>query len=219
LPLEGADHRRVIPAPPEPVRFREGPAAEGEKVAGRIPDDFFERLKPRLYERIGREIRLARCVLDVGCGDCDLARFLRKIFRQRVIGIDISDSSFPRRDKPGKGDSPLKCIKADASQLNFVRAGAVDTAVSMWALHEMSAPLSVLREVHRVLRPGGEILVVDFPRGSLAQRLWNERYYSPDRIARMLCQAGFQEVRARSIEQRQVIWAKGFKPFRRNRAK
>ena len=51
---------------------------------------------------------------------------------------------------------------------------------------------------------------MDFPRGSLAQRLWNEDYYRPEQVRRLLVKAGFTDIRTRLIEQRQVLWAKGY---------
>jgi len=174
-----------------------------------LPDDFYERIKPKLHRRIGRELRLAYRLLDLGCGSCELVRFLRKAYRQRVTGIDISDSSFPRHDAPSQKRRPLRCIKSDAAHLDFVRGGAVDAVVSMWAFHEMKDAAGMLREAWRVLRPGGEILIVDFPRGSLAQRLWNEKYYTALKMDNMLIRAGFGEVRVKSIERGQVIWATG----------
>ena len=41
-----------------------------------LGEDFYKRMKPRLHKRIGRELRLARHVLDFGCGSCDLVRYL-----------------------------------------------------------------------------------------------------------------------------------------------
>jgi len=176
-----------------------------------LPDDFYERLKPKLHRRIGRELRLAYRVLDLGCGSCELVRFLRELYRQRVTGVDVSEGGFPRHDTPSETRKPVRCVKADAAKLGFVRKGMVDAVVSMWALHEMKDVDGALGEAHRVLRPGGKILIVDFPRGSLAQRLWDEGYYTAQEIDDMLRQAGFLEVRAKTIERGQVIWAKGYR--------
>lgn len=177
----------------------------------RVADDFYKKVKSRLYRRIGRELRLAYRVLDLGCGGCELAQFLNKTYRQRVIGVEISHGKLPREDNATKGRAAVKCVRADAAKLDFLRDASVDAVVSVWAVHEMDDPVGALREARRVLRPGGEILVLEFPRGSLAQRLWNEKYYSASEVDRMLKRAGFDEVLVRAVERRQVIWAKGYR--------
>jgi len=182
-----------------------------------IPDDFYERIKPRLCKRIGRDIRLARTVLDLGCGSCDLVKYLADAYHQQVTGVDISSGSFPRKRHTGSGIR-FRCLKKDAVSLGFVDDGAVDAVVTMWALHEMEHPEAILTETRRVLRPGGELLVVDFPRGSLAQRLWNEDYRTPEEVKRLLRGAGFESIRVRLIEREQVIWARAYQPAVRGEA-
>jgi len=53
---------------------------------------------------------------------------------------------------------------------------------------------------------------VDFPKGSLAQRLWDENYLTVSGVGTLLSEAGFAGVRARTIFDGQVIWAVGFRP-------
>jgi len=178
----------------------------------KFPDDFYARIKPRLHERIGRALRLAGKVVDLGCGSCDLVQYLAETWRQKIIGIDISPSSFPGSRRTHAGVR-FRCIARDATHIGFVADGSVDAIVSMWAVHEMQHPEAILAEAHRILRPGGKILVVDFPRGSLAQRLWNENYYSPEQVERMLMKSGFAELRAKVIERRQVMWITGHRPI------
>ncbi len=177
-------------------------------------EGYYDRIKPRLYRRIGRELRVAYRVVDFGCGSCELVRFLRDNYRQRVTGIDISDDDFPGHGGPRNKRSSRECIKADAADVGFIRDGTVDAVVSMWALHEMDQPKRVLREAYRVLRPGGEILIVDFPRDSIAQQLWDEQYYTVQEVGDMLNETGFSDVKTKTIERRQIIWARGFRPSR-----
>jgi len=177
-----------------------------------LPDDFYEKLHSRLYRRIGRELALAYRVLDLGCGNCGLVAFLRKTYHQRVTGVDISDGKLPRHDDPRTSHAPMRCIKGNAARLKFLREGSEDAVVVTWALHEMENRLDALTEACRVLRPGGKILIVDFPKGSVAQRLWNEDYLTAPEVAVLLNEAGFARVRARTVHKEQVIWAVGFRP-------
>lgn len=174
----------------------------------RLPDNFYDRIKPGLHRRIGRELRLARRVMDLGCGSCDLVRHLADTYCQEVTGVDVSSASFPANRHSPKG-VPFHCLQRDAASLGFAADSSVDAAVMMWSLHEMARPEAILKEVHRVLRPGGKVLIVDYPRNSLAQRLWNEDYFRPDEVSRLLENAGFEDVRVRLTQRGQVIWAHG----------
>jgi len=176
-----------------------------------LSDNFYEEIKPRLHKRIGRQVRLAGRVLDLGCGSCDLVEYLAETYGQDVTGVDVSSESFPsgRHTKDG---TRFRCVKRDAVRLGFVDDGSVDAVVMMWALHEMKKPEAILAETRRVLRPGGKVLIVDFPRGSLAQELWDEDYYRPEEVKALLNEAGFEKVRVRLIEKQQVMWAHGDRP-------
>jgi len=175
------------------------------------PEEFYEQIKPRLHRRIGREIGLAHRVLDLGCGSCDLVRYLAEAYGQEVTGVDISDGGFPSRRRTADG-TRYHCLKRDAAYLDSAKDESADAVVSMLSLHEMTRPGTILREAYRILRPGGEIFIVDFPRDSTAQRLWNEDYYRPGEIEAMLRQAGFKQVQGRLIERGQVMWARGRRP-------
>jgi len=177
-----------------------------------VPKKFYHTCKPRLQRRIARELRSARSVADLGCGDCELASLLCDLDGHQVIGVDLSDKHFPK--KPDR-KRRRRCMRADARGLDFVSTGTTDAVVSVSALHEFETPMAVLREARRILRPGGEILIVDFPRGSLAQRLWNENYYTTGKVGEMLKRVGFVRVQARRIARKQLTWARGFKASRR----
>ena len=175
--------------------------------------NFYDRIKPRLYRRIGHELRLAGRVLDLGCGACELVQHLAHVYGQHVTGVDISSADFPKRPRSSR-NARTRCVRKDATRLDFAANESVDAVVILWALHEMKHAGKILREARRVLRPGGEIVIVEFPRDSLAQRLWDEDYYTPEELAAMLDNAGYQDTTARLIERRRVIWARAFRPER-----
>ena len=180
-----------------------------------LPRDFYEQIKDDLRERIARELHSARRILEMGCGACALARFLGERYGHCVTGVDIADGNFP--DESGLVEG-IECRKADAGHLDFIPNGAFDAMVSVYALHEMGNPLEMLTEAHRVLRTGGEVLLVDFPRDSLAQELWNEDYYTVREVAELLQEAGFPDVDVTVIARGQLMWARAFKPPRQGDA-
>jgi len=177
----------------------------------KVPDNFYDRIKPRLYERVGRDLRLAYRVLDLGCGACELVQYLSETYGQKVTGVDISANSFPNKGNIAKKIKRVRCIRKDAAQLGFIRDETIDAAVIFWALHEMKKPQAILQETHRVLRPRGQVLIVEFPRGSLAQKLWNENYYTNKELTGFLRRAGFESIRAKQIEHKQILWINGYR--------
>ena len=183
---------------------RSGKESPTEEVISVYPDDFYDQLKGRLRERIAKELRSADRVLDMGCGSCELAHFLARRNGQRVIGVDVSDGSFPASDHK---DSRVECRQGNAEKLAFLQDGSVDAVVSVHSMHEIDHPVKALKEARRVLRSGGRMLVVDFPKDSLAQRLWNEDYFTSRRLSRVLKLGGFTCVLVELIENRQLMWA------------
>jgi len=180
-----------------------------------LSDNFYEKIKPRLQKRIGRELRVARHILGLGCGSRELVPYLAETYQQEVTGVDISAEHFPRSRHSHHGVR-FHCLRRDATRLRFATDRSVDAVVMVWALHEMDQPLSILAEVQRVLRPGGEVVIVDFPRDSLAQKLWNEDYYHPEEVKVFLAESEFADIHVRVIERGQVIWAKAFRPTARS---
>ena len=91
-------------------------------------------------------------LLDVGCGDKPFARWFRGHVT-RYLGTDLPSSRYLGRGRPE--------VFARAEQLPF-RAGSVDTVLGLSMLDHLPEPARLLQEAHRVLRPGG-ILLLEFP--------------------------------------------------------
>jgi len=60
----------------------------------KLSENFYDKIKPRLYQRLGRELHSANHVLDIGCGNCELVGYLSETYGQKVTGIDISSVGF-----------------------------------------------------------------------------------------------------------------------------
>jgi SAM-dependent methyltransferase len=104
----------------------------------------------RYREAITRHADGAIAVLDAGCGAT--MPFLREIApRVRLaVGVDLERL---RRDAAG----PDGC-RADVGRLPF-RDQTFDLIISMSVIEHLEDPVGVFREIGRVLRPGGKLVV------------------------------------------------------------
>jgi ubiquinone/menaquinone biosynthesis C-methylase UbiE len=76
--------------------------------------------------------------------------------------------------------------------------GRVDAAVMVLVLHHAAEPEAVLREMARVLRPGGRALVIDMlPHDREAYRQMGHVWlgFGHDHVSRLMGSAGFEDVR------------------------
>jgi SAM-dependent methyltransferase len=78
----------------------------------------------------------------------------------RVVGIDHSPGMLDQaRAKAGQPSSDVLSFRQmDAERLEFPD-GSFDVVLSLFALLHFPEPLDAIREMHRVLRPGGRIVV------------------------------------------------------------
>jgi demethylmenaquinone methyltransferase/2-methoxy-6-polyprenyl-1,4-benzoquinol methylase len=102
-------------------------------------------------------------VLDLCCGTGDLA-FLAGAAAagSRVVGLDFTLPmlSVARRRRPGTAGTPV-FAQGDAMCLPF--PDATFGAVTMgYGLRNVADPLACLKEIRRVLAPGGRVVVLDF---------------------------------------------------------
>jgi SAM-dependent methyltransferase len=103
--------------------------------------------------------------LDMGCGTGDLLARLPASCSQR-IGMDLSDKMFQRKVFPG--DEQIQFVQADACGTPFSDS-AFDSIVSLGLIEYVWPELAVVREMRRLLRPGGQV-VLCFPHGRCLAR-------------------------------------------------
>ena len=159
------------------VRF-EGAAARSLEATYQTPDLIAQRVRtldllaPRLGERI----------LDVGVGPGLLAYDLARLVgpQGQVAGLDVSEDMLALARERLAALPQARLVQADAADLGLPDA-AFDAAVST-LVHEYVADMPrALAELHRVLRPGGRLLMLDTDWRSIVWHSSDER-----RMARVL---------------------------------
>ncbi len=178
----------------------------------------------RRWRRLTAEavVREGDAVLDAACGTGDLALADAKA-GGRVTGLDFSERMLERARRKGPG---LEWVQGDALALPF-EDGSFDAATVGFGVRNLDDLGAGLRELRRVLRPGGRLGVLEItrPRGPLRvfYSFWFDRivpllgkvlpggaayaylpasvrrFPAPDELAALLERTGFAEVEYRTF--------------------
>jgi demethylmenaquinone methyltransferase / 2-methoxy-6-polyprenyl-1,4-benzoquinol methylase len=112
------------------------------------------------------QVRPGMRVLDVAGGTGDLARAIAPQVAPggQVVLTDINDAMLARgRDRMIDAGLAVETVRCDAEQLPFADA-SFDRVVVAFGLRNMTHKERALAQMHRVLRPGGRLLVLEFSR-------------------------------------------------------
>jgi 2-polyprenyl-3-methyl-5-hydroxy-6-metoxy-1,4-benzoquinol methylase len=139
-----------------------------------VPDPTLDRKFAVLTEEIAALLP-ADAYLDAGCGD---GRYLAALpalgpVPQRVVGVDIAETILDtaRRATTEAGLQP-ELVRANLERLPF-GAREFDLVVSLQVIEHLLDPATGVRELARVLRPGGRLLLSTDNRLRLLTRTLN----------------------------------------------
>ncbi|MDR0360855.1 MAG: methyltransferase domain-containing protein [bacterium] len=134
-------------------------------------------------------------VLDVGSGTGYFARLLAGTVGARgsVEGIDASPEMVAYATRRARRRSNCRFLAGTAESLPYPD-GRVDVAVSSFVIHHLTeeAQLPALREMGRVLRPGGTLLVAEVPTG-------DDMGHPAPPLDGALAEAGFTAIRSGEV--------------------
>jgi ubiquinone/menaquinone biosynthesis C-methylase UbiE len=131
-------------------------------------------------------------ILDIACGTGYLLNQLTDY--PEIYGLDLNAEmlAFARKNHPS-----LPLQRGDAHHLPY-RAGMFDTVINTMAFNGYPDSLRALSEMHRVLRAGGRLLIVDVnppadrnPVGMAFARKWETRLDPNLDMGALFGQVGF----------------------------
>ncbi|MCH7885379.1 MAG: metalloregulator ArsR/SmtB family transcription factor [Planctomycetes bacterium] len=142
-------------------------------------------------------------VADIGTGTGYLLPTLARHF-DRVIGVEpverMLEAARRRTEYYGLNNVSLEC--GDLGQLP-INETAVDLAIALLVLHHVPTPDEALKELFRVLRHDGCVLIVEQTahqsesfRERMQDRWWG---FEPPRLCSLLESVGFSRVRSRPL--------------------
>ncbi len=157
--------------------------AEDERTAAQMVRQMFNSIAPRYdllnhvlsanvdrlwWSRAARRFRTVlanpdAAVLDICCGTGDMTMALLK-HRPRgarpILAADFARAMLERGARKFEGRGAV-ALEADALHLPL-RAGSLDLIVTAFGFRNLANYEAGLREFHRVLKPGGQLGILDF---------------------------------------------------------
>jgi demethylmenaquinone methyltransferase/2-methoxy-6-polyprenyl-1,4-benzoquinol methylase len=116
--------------------------------------------------------------LDLCCGTGDLAFALARAGKARIVGADFAHTMLVRAKEKNSalppapdqsGAPPMRFFEADALRLPFAD-GIFDLVTTAFGFRNLANYEAGLREIQRVLKPGGTLAILEFvepPEGRL----------------------------------------------------
>lgn len=170
-------------------------------------------------------------VLDIACGTGDFSIALAEAGAEKVIGVDISEGMMQvgREKVAAKGLTERVTMHVDDSESLTLSEASVDAITVAFGVRNFEHLQQGLNEMHRVLRDGGEVLVLELSVPQNPILLWCYKLYfmhilpfvggkisgnsdaysylpksvlafpKPDKFMDMLREAGFRNVGHRSL--------------------
>ncbi len=130
-------------------RFR-----DPERLESLRPDEFVGQL----------DLQTGEAVLDLGCGDGVMFGPLSRSvgLEGRVVGIDI-DEDMVEIARQTVRDESLENVEVKLADDDNIplKDESMDAAILVNSLHEMAHPTETLKELARVLKPAGRVLLLD----------------------------------------------------------
>lgn len=138
-----------------------------DKVSGLY--DFFEtvyngKVYRGLGKRVAEEIGENDIVLECACGTGAISRYIAPKCKQ-LVATDLSKGMLRQTWKNCRNYSNITIKRANMTQLNC-RDNRFDTVVAGNVIHLLEEPYEAIKELERVCKTGGKIIIPTYINGS-----------------------------------------------------
>ncbi len=168
--MTGFAHDKVVPYKDSDLSKKEQVAEMFDDISGRY--DFLNRFLSAGIDVRWRKKALKQLealepqnILDVATGTADVAIMAAKMLKPRQItGIDISNRMLEvGRKKIGKMglESTIRLLNGDSEAIKF-NDNTFDAVTVAFGVRNFQQLEKGLSEIHRVLKPGGKLVVLEF---------------------------------------------------------
>jgi 2-polyprenyl-3-methyl-5-hydroxy-6-metoxy-1,4-benzoquinol methylase len=141
-------------------------------VMERALEYFTQRRAEQLLKLLGDTNGQPPRVLDIGCGRGILLRKLH------ALGCDCTGTEIPEYSFP-ESERDIHFVNGHLAEIHF-EAESFD-AITIWnVLEHTSDPAATIREIARILKPGGVFAVAVPNFGSLQRRIFNAHWFHLD---------------------------------------
>jgi len=157
-----------------------------------------EALAGRLIRPNGFDVRGCKRILDAGCGNGRYTKYLLRHADPDAVltTFDLSPAMLKRARNRLESDRVSHAV-ADLTRLPYADA-SFDAIVCGWVLEHLPDASMGLRELARVLAPGGRLLLMCTENtfmGKMTSRLWHCRTYRRDDLKSAAATCGLRPVR------------------------
>ena len=133
-------------------------------------------------------------VVEIGCGNGVQSIYICQNFKPaRITGIDLNEANIKiaESEKERANEEKVRFIVDDAQNLKHIPSESVDVVLNIESAFHYPDKTAFLKEIHRVLKPGGQFLIADLLSTcnersritklwgkSMSQHFWNhDRYH------------------------------------------
>lgn len=139
----------------------------------------FARAEARRFQRMAA-LKMGASVLEIGCGAGLTTRALVDILRpSQVAAVDFDERQVERARRRLAAIPNVEVRQVDATSLPF-GDGEFEVVVAIGVLHHVPGWRVVLREVARVLRPGGCYCFAEPSKGRLTRGMYRVFPHPPE---------------------------------------